>query len=204
MLWSLSPPPSGADTGLYLMIGKILGFWLVNWHVIWSCINRSESYINLLVFVCMYVCSFLLPVQRSRRQSWDKFVINCFGVWYNLYLAIRRLYHPRLRLGWYSHLIARYKLYHTPKQLITNSIWLVPKLKPLDTSGQGSGGRSRPKGFVALRCILSHSWHLKLFWLNYFSRNLIVFLVFLSHILNHSLLTTDLCNGFHNKRLTCG
>ena len=106
----------------YLMIGKILGFWLVNWHVIWSCINRSESCINLLVFVCMYVCSFLLPVQRSRRQSWDKFVINCFGVWYNLYLAIRRLYHPRLRLGWYSHLIARYKLYHTPKQLITNII----------------------------------------------------------------------------------
>ena len=103
------------------MIGKILGFWLVNWHVIWSCINRSESFINLLVFVCMYVCSFLLPVQRSRRQSWDKFVINCFGVWYNLYLAIRRLYHPRLRLGWYSHLIARYKLYHTPKQLITNN-----------------------------------------------------------------------------------
>ena len=103
------------------MIGKILGFWLVNWDVIWSCINRSESCINLLVFVCMYVCSFLLPVQRSRRQSWDKFVINCFGVWYNLYLAIRRLYHPRLHLGWYSHLIARYKLYHTPKQLITNS-----------------------------------------------------------------------------------
>ena len=105
----------------YLMIGKILGFWLVNWHVIWSCINRSESCINLLVFVCMYVCSFLFPVQRSRGQSWDKFVINCFGVWYNLYLAIRRLYHPRLRLGWYSHLIARYKLYHTPKQLITNN-----------------------------------------------------------------------------------
>ena len=47
-------------------------------------------------------------------------VINCFGVWYNLYLAIRGLYHPRLGLGWYSPLIARYKLYHTPKQLITN------------------------------------------------------------------------------------
>ena len=113
------------DIYLYLMIGKILGFWLVNWHVIWSCINRSESCINLLVFVCMYVCSFLLPVQRSRRQSWDKFVINCFGVWYNLYLAIRRLYHPRLRLGWYSHLIARYKLYHTPKQLITNIVYHI-------------------------------------------------------------------------------
>ena len=111
------------NVSLYLMIGKILGFWLVNWHVIWSCINRSESCIHRLVFVCMYVCSFLLPVQRSRRQSWDKFVINCFGVWYNLYLAIRRLYHPRLRLGWYSHLIARYKLYHTPKQLITNSTY---------------------------------------------------------------------------------
>ena len=25
-----------------------------------------------------------------------------------------------MRLGWYSPLIARYKLYHTPKQLITN------------------------------------------------------------------------------------
>ena len=107
---------------IYLMIGKILGFWLVNWHMIWSCINLSESYINLPVFVCMYVCSFLLPMQRSRRQSWDKFVINCFGVWYNLYLAIRGLYHPRLRLGWYSPLIARYKLYHTPKQLITNIV----------------------------------------------------------------------------------
>ena len=106
----------------YLMIGKILGFWLVNCHMIWSCINLSESCINLPVFVCMYACSFLLPMQRSRRQSWDKFVINCFGVWYNLYLAIRGLYHPRLRLGWYSPLIARYKLYHTPKQLITNSI----------------------------------------------------------------------------------
>ena len=106
------------------MIGKILGFWLVNCHMIWSCINLSESCINLPVFVCMYACSFLLPMQRSRRQSWDKFVINCFGVWYNLYLAIRGLYHPRLRLGWYSPLIARYKLYHTPKQLITNSIYL--------------------------------------------------------------------------------
>ena len=74
------------------MIGKIPGFWLVNWHMIWSCINLSESYINLPVFVCMYVCSFLLPMKRSRRQSWDKFVINCFGVWYNLYLAIRGLY----------------------------------------------------------------------------------------------------------------
>ena len=47
-------------------------------------------------------------------------VINCFGVWYNLYLAIRWLYHPRRSRGWYSLLIARYKLYHTPKQLITN------------------------------------------------------------------------------------
>ena len=109
------------------MIGKILGFWLVNWHMIWSCINLSESYINLPVFVCMYVCSFLLPMQRSRRQSWDKFVINCFGVWYNLYLAIRGLYHPRLRLGWYSPLIARYKLYHTPKQLIINNVPLLIK-----------------------------------------------------------------------------
>ena len=27
-----------------------------------------------------------------------------------------------LRLGWYSPLIARYKLYHTPKQLITNNV----------------------------------------------------------------------------------
>ena len=115
----------------YLMIGKILGFWLVNCHMIWSCINLSESCINLPVFVCMYACSFLLPMQRSRRQSWDKFVINCFGVWYNLYLAIRGLYHPRLRLGWYSPLIARYKLYHTPKQLITNSItwWLWSMLE---------------------------------------------------------------------------
>ena len=110
------------DHSCYLMIGKILGFWLVNWHMIWSCINLSESYINLPVFVCMYVCSFLIPMQRSRRRSWDKFVINCFGVWYNLYLAIRGLYHPWLRLGWYSPLIARYKLYHTPKQLITNNI----------------------------------------------------------------------------------
>ena len=110
------------DIRCYLMIGKILGFWLVNCHMIWSCINLSESCINLPVFVCMYACSFLLPMQRSRRQSWDKFVINCFGVWYNLYLAIRGLYHPRLRLGWYSPLIARYKLYHTPKQLITNKI----------------------------------------------------------------------------------
>ena len=116
------------DIVFYLMIGKILGFWLVNCHMIWSCINLSESCINLPVFVCMYACSFLLPMQRSRRQSWDKFVINCFGVWYNLYLAIRGLYHPRLRLGWYSPLIARYKLYHTPKQLITNSTLLVQSI----------------------------------------------------------------------------
>ena len=61
-------------------------------------------------------------MQRSRGQSWDECFINCFGVWYNLHLAIRGLYHPQLRLGWYSPLIARYKLYHTPKQLITNSI----------------------------------------------------------------------------------
>ena len=33
------------------MIGKILGFWLVNWRLIWGCINLSESYINLPVFL---------------------------------------------------------------------------------------------------------------------------------------------------------
>ena len=72
---------------------------------------------------CIYVCMFIFITYADvDGQSWDKFVINCFGVWYNLYLPIRGLYHPRLRLGWYSSLIARYKLYHTPKQLITNII----------------------------------------------------------------------------------
>ena len=37
-----------------------------------------------------------------------------------IYIYIRGLYHPRRSRGWYSPLIARYKLYHTPKQLITN------------------------------------------------------------------------------------
>ena len=71
------------------------------------------------IYVCMFICITYADVER---QSWDKFVINCFIVWYNLYLAIRGLYHPRLRLGWYSPLIARYKLYHISKQLITNDI----------------------------------------------------------------------------------
>ena len=62
--------------------------------------------------------------ELKAKQKYNKglilLVINCFGVWYNLYLAIRWLYHPRRSRGWYSLLIARYKLYHTPKQLITN------------------------------------------------------------------------------------
>ena len=71
---------------------------------------------------CMYVCMLIfITYEEVEGQSWDKLVINCFGVWYNLYLTIRGLYHPRLRLGWYSPLIARYKLYHTPKQLITSN-----------------------------------------------------------------------------------
>ena len=75
---------------------------------------------------CIYVCMFIFITYADvEGQSWDKFVINCFGVLYNLYLAIRGLYNPRLRLGWYSPLIARYKLYHTPKQLITNNIYSV-------------------------------------------------------------------------------
>ena len=77
----------------------------------------------LLELNCIYVFMFIFITYADvEGQSWDKFVINCFGVWYNLYLAIRVLYQRRLRLGWYSTLIARYKLYHTPKQLITNII----------------------------------------------------------------------------------
>ena len=69
-----------------------------------------------------FVCGSFNAMCTEGSQCAILLVINCFGVWYNLYLAIRGLYHPRLRLGWYSPLIARYKLYHTPKQLITNSI----------------------------------------------------------------------------------
>ena len=51
------------DICIYLMIGKILGFWLVNWPMIWSCVVNflqftslnpistwQYSYINLLLF----------------------------------------------------------------------------------------------------------------------------------------------------------
>ena len=111
-----------------------------------------------------------------------------------------------IKTGIHYHRALLFKVSIYIQGRIQACIWLVPKLNRSTLAARGLGARSprSPRGFDALRCILSHSWHLKLFWLNYFSRNLIVFLVFLSHILTHSLLTTDLCNGFHNKRLICG
>ena len=50
------------------MIGNILGFWLVNWHMIWSCINLSESYINLPVFV-IYVCMFIFITYAEVEEA---------------------------------------------------------------------------------------------------------------------------------------
>ena len=77
----------------------------------------------------------------------------------------------------------------------------------LGTSGGGLGALRAPRKPKGVRCSEMHSQPflaLKIINFNDLLFKKLYFISSISYVLNHPLPTSDLCNGFHNKRLIYG